>query len=137
MATFYYIPLFETGFFEFQSFLSDGQLVVSTTVPGSNKIADWPAIHSHHYPMDLDQDALYPIHLTNVLHNCKEGVSVVEINSFEAVVELQNKLNRYKHEYLQRIGWATKEYLLNQCLGDEQLADRVYAIIQQMINIDQ
>jgi hypothetical protein len=132
LAAFYYIPILESGFFEFESLLSDGRVVVSTTVPESNKIADWPAIVSHYYPIDIDEDTLYQSHLRDVLQACDEGVSILEINSFEAVVELQNASNRYKYEYLQSIGWVTREYLLNQCFGDEQLADRVYSIIQQM-----
>jgi hypothetical protein len=132
LAAFYYIPLLEAGFFECESLLSDGRFVVSTTVPESNKVANWPVIVSHHYPIDIDEDTLYQSHLCDVLHACDEGVSILEINSFEAVVESQNALNRYKYEYLQSIGWVTREYLLNQCFGDEQLADRVYAIIQQM-----
>lgn len=132
LAAFYYIPPLEAGFFECESLLSDGRFVVSTTVPESNKIADWPVIVSHHYPIDIDEDTLYQSHLRDVLHACDKGVSILEINSFEAVIESQNALNRYKYEYLQSIGWVTREYLLNQCFGDEQLADRVYAIIQQM-----
>lgn len=134
MATFYYIPLLEAGFFEVGSLLSDGHFIVSTTVPESNSVADWAAIHSYYYPQDIEHQALYQAHLGDVLYSCKAGVSVLEINSFEAVVESQNKLNRHKHEHLQRIGWATKQYLLNQCAGDEQLADKVYAIIRQMTN---
>ncbi len=132
LVAFYYIPLLETGFFEFESLLSDGRFVVSTTVPESNKIADWPSIVSHHYPINIGEDTLYQSHLRDVLHACDEGGSILEINSFEAVVESQNASNRNKYEYLQSIGWVTKEYLLNQCFGDQQLADRVYAIIQQM-----
>ena len=132
LGSFYYIPQLEAGFFEFESLLSDGRFVVSTTVPESNNIADWPVIVSHHYPIDIDENTLYQSHLRDVLHACNEGVSILEIDSFEAVVESQNSLNRYKYEYLQRIGWVTREYLLNQCFGDKQLTDRVYAIIQQM-----
>jgi len=132
LAAFYYIPLLEAGFFEFESLLSDGRFVVSTTVPESNNIADWPAIVSHHYPIDIDENTLYQSHLRDVLLACDEGGSILEINSFEAVVESQNASNLYKYEYLQSIGWVTREYLLNQCFGDEQLANRVYAIIQQM-----
>jgi hypothetical protein len=132
LTSFYYIPVLESGFFECESLLSDGRFVVSTTMPESNKIADWPVIVSHHYPINIDEETLYQSHLCDVLHACDEGVSILEINSFEAVVESQNALNRYKYEYLQSIGWVTREYLLNQCYGDEQLAEKVYVIIQQM-----
>ena len=132
LAVFYYIPQLEAGFFEFESLLSDGRVVVSTTVPESNKVADWPNIDSYTYPINIDEHALYQRHLIDVLNVCDEGVSILAINSFEAVVELQNTNNRYKYEYLKSIGWVTQEYLLNQCFGDEELAKKVYAIIQQM-----
>lgn len=37
VATFYYIPTQESGFFECSSYLSDGHFIVSTTVPVANK----------------------------------------------------------------------------------------------------
>ena len=86
LAVFYYIPLLEAGFFEFESLLSDGSFVVSTTVPESNKIADWPTIACHSYPIDIDEYALYQNHLLDVLQACGEGVSILEINSFEALL---------------------------------------------------
>ena len=132
MAAFYHVPILDVGFFEIESFLSDGRFVVSTIVPESNKIANWPSINSHHYLMDIGEDVLYKNHLSNVKETCDENINAIEITSYEAVTKLLNAQNRYMHIYLQSICWVTKEYLLNQCSGDKQLTDRVYNVIQEM-----
>lgn len=132
MATFYHVPMLDVGFFEFESFLSDGRCVVSTMVPESNKIANWPSINNHYYPIDIGEDVLYKNHLSNDKEACDGKVNAIEVTSFEALAELLNAKSRYMHKYLQSIGWVTKEYLLNQCSGDQQLTDRVYSVIQKM-----
>ncbi|MFT5221100.1 MAG: hypothetical protein ACI87H_003244 [Gammaproteobacteria bacterium] len=135
LAAFYYISVLGDGFIEFESFLSDGNIVLSTTMPESEEITTWPKIHTSHYSSDVDEKEIYRAHLENVVQSCRKGSETfsLTIDSFNELAVKQNYMNQHKHDHLQKIGWVTKEYLLAQSKGDEVIADGVFEAIQKLV----
>jgi|GEM_PF-3564836 len=135
VAAMYYVPPRESGIFEIETFLSDGNVLVSTMAPEGNRLADWPLIRTEHYPPDIDPAALFEAHeksLARLLDGTPQRRPLA-VTDFAGLAHAQNRMNAHKHDHLRSRGWVTRDYLLAQTGGDDALADGVLAAIGDLL----
>jgi hypothetical protein len=57
----------------------------------------------------------------------------IKINTPEEVMLSQSRQHQMAYEYLETIGWVTKEYLAAQSQGDQKITDQIYDEIKEVL----
>jgi hypothetical protein len=136
LAVFFFVAPIAKGFVEFETFLSDRHVIVDTTTPQRDSIADFPDIDMAYHAPGSALKKILNAHSRRVRarRSTRKGTKVEPIATLEAVVRAQNLMNKSKHDHLASIGWVTLDYLKRQTRGDDAMAKGVYDAVQDILS---
>lgn len=130
-AALFYLAEAGRGFVELETFGADGRFVIDTTAPESSSLMmPVEAISIRHHAGEPSVAALYAMHLTHCQQVLGSGQRL-PVASHDAVVSMQNQMNRCKYDAQARQGWVSREWLQHQFWGDDEMAAAGYAEIQR------
>ena len=139
VANFYHIkPKFSWPFqttrkvIEFETELSDGNIIISTTAEDG---ADFPlpkTITRHVHPPGIPLEGLLHKHRSKIrrYQTHKPESAIVKVRSKKEFVALRQRRQQMIYNHLRSIGWVTKEYVAKQ-FNNKEVAEQVYARIKQ------
>lgn len=131
-AALFYLAEAGRGFVELETFGADGRFVIDTTAPESASLMmPVEAISIRHHADEPSVAGLYAMHLTHCQQVLGSGQRL-PVATHEAVVSLQNQMNRCKYDAQAQQGWVSREWLQHQFWGDDEMAAAVYDEIQRL-----
>ena len=123
-----------TKIIEFQSELENGYQVVTTTAKSDFSLPSSPKLNRNHESPETPIDSLYRKH-EETLSRVQSHMNVkpARNESLQDILEFENRQMMIQKEYLESIGWVTKDYLLKQGIRDEKMAQEICDEIQEIL----
>ncbi len=118
-------------YIEFESYTTAGNTFCTTTAPESVPVPHPDGIRKDCVARNPRVADLYGRHL-RTLSIYRESCQFKRIHGIDDVILAQNLQNRKIYDHMQKIGWATSEYLINQGVP-EAMVDEVYDEIQRLL----
>lgn len=117
---------------EFETELSDGNIIISTT---AEEEFDYPlpkTIQRYVHPAGIPIEGLLHKHRAKIrrYQTRKPDAAIVKVRSKKEFVALRQRRQQLICNHLKSVGWVTKEYVVKQ-FNNKEVAEQVYARIKQ------
>ncbi len=136
LANFFYVEAIDDGFVDMISVTESQQVIHTTTVPSTNEVCEYDKIDSVY----CDDEEMTLMKLLGLHENRLEDYAeqypndgFVALDSADKVINITNYGYKLKSETLEKIGWVTKDYLLQQTGGNDEFAEEIYQAVQQIL----
>lgn len=116
---------------EFETLFDDGKVVSHINIDSQNKLTDFPQVEQYFLPGVDDPAALFEEHVSVVNDYYQDSVLV---DDCDKVIAMQNHMNTHKYDYLESVGWITREFLERQSDGNIEIVNGVYHAVQQLVS---
>jgi len=117
-----------------QSFFADGHVITTTTDLAVTHPCEFQMHLTQYCSQHISMIELYKKHqqqLSTFLSNHSD-IAFETIDDISRTIELNNRVHQYQNQQLRNIGWATYDYVLERCAGDEEIARSVVAAVEKM-----
>jgi cell wall assembly regulator SMI1 len=117
---------------EFETELSDGNIIISTTAEDEIEYPLPTMISRYVHPAGIPIEGLLHKHRAKIrrYQTHKPDASIVKVRSKKDFVALRQRRQQMIYNHLKSIGWVTKEYVAKQ-FNNKEVAEQVYARIKQ------
>ena len=141
VAGFYHIkPKFTWPFhasinvIEFETELSDGHIIISTTAADESEYPLPNKISRFVHPATIPVEGLLYKHRSKIrrYQTHHPDSSIVKVRSKKEFIELRKRRQQLIYNHLRSIGWVTREYLAKQ-FNNREVAEQVYIRIKQFV----
>ncbi len=130
----YCMPQGDMNVFEFTSRFNDDHSLCTTTALQDLMFNDYPHVTTEFLPESCDIESGLARHLTLLDNMLSDGLRTqAKLTNFTQMIEAIHSGEQKKAQHLKSIGWITRDYLLVQTQGDEELTDNVFAEIQKLL----
>jgi len=124
----------KTKVIEFQSELENGSQIVTSNGDKDSILPTSPDLIRNFESAKYSSDDLYQKHQTCLSNTQKRiGSKPLKFKTINDILESEKRQMLLQKEYLQGIGWVTKEYLLKNGAGSEKRAREIYEEIQEIL----
>ncbi|WP_455209746.1 SMI1/KNR4 family protein [Kaarinaea lacus] len=139
VASFYHIkPKFSWPFqaarkvIEFETELSDGNIIISTTAEDEIEYPLPKTINRYVHANSIPLEGLLHKHRSKIrrYQTRKPDAAIVKVRSKKEFVALRQRRQQMIYNHLKSIGWVTKEYVAKH-FNNKEVAEQVYARIKQ------
>jgi hypothetical protein len=117
---------------EFETELSDGNIIISTTAEDDIEYPLPKTISRFVHPNSIPIEGLLHKHRSKIrrYQTRKPDAAIVKVRSKKEFVALRQRRQQMIYNHLKSIGWVTKEYVAKQ-FNNKEVAEQVYAKIKQ------
>ncbi len=136
LANFFYVEAIDDGFVDMISVTESQQVIHTTTVPSTNEVCEYDkidAVYCDDEDMTLMQLLGLHEHRLEDYAEQHPNDGFIALDSVDKVINITNYGYKLKSETLEKIGWVTKDYLLQQTGGDDEFAEEIYQAVQQIL----
>jgi cell wall assembly regulator SMI1 len=117
---------------EFETELSDGNIIISTTAEDEIEYPLPSMVSRHVHPSGIPIEGLLHKHRAKIrrYQTHKPDAAIVKVRSKKEFMALRQRRQQMIYNHLKSIGWVTKEYVAKQ-FNNKEVAEQVYARIKQ------
>ena len=116
---------------EFETELSDGNIIISTTAEEDIEYPLPTTIHRYAHPPSIPLEGLLHKHRSKIrrYQTRKPEANIVKVRSKKEFVALRQRRQQMIYNHLKSVGWVTKEYVAKH-FNNKDVAEQVYARIK-------
>jgi hypothetical protein len=119
---------------EFQTELENRSQVVTTTVGRRDLFPTSPKLFRNFQPRGTPVGGLYQAHRTVIDRVARDAnVKPIANRTLDEILGFENRQMAIQREYLQSVGWVTRDFLLKHSGGNAEMADEIYTEIQNIL----
>lgn len=119
---------------ELQTELENRYQVITTTVRSQDLFPNSPKLFRNFQPRGTPIERLCESHQGVIERVAIEAdVKPIPNAALEDILEFENRQMALQREYLESVGWVTKDYLLKQSGGNSKLAESLFDEIQKIL----